>query len=35
MQFTFWNIKVLWWEILAVGVIVALVIRHFTRKKNR
>jgi hypothetical protein len=33
MEFTFWNIKILWWEILAVGVVIALLVRHFIRRK--
>jgi uncharacterized membrane protein YbaN (DUF454 family) len=34
MQFHFWEIKMLWWEILAVGVLMALIIRYFMRSKK-
>jgi hypothetical protein len=34
MQFHFWEIKMLWWEILAIGVVVVLVIRHFMKRRK-
>jgi hypothetical protein len=35
MQFHFLEVKMLWWEILAVGVVVVLIVRYFMRiRKN-
>jgi hypothetical protein len=34
MQFHFWEIKMLWWEILASGVVIALAIRYLRQRKK-
>jgi hypothetical protein len=33
MQFNFWDAKILWWVLLAAGVIIALLVRSFLKKK--
>jgi len=33
MDSTFWNIKVMWWAALAIGLVAVLIIRHFMKKK--
>ena len=34
MQFHFWEIKMLWWEMLAVGVVIALAIKYSRQRKK-